>query len=232
LAIGLAVALAAGCKKDKKSGSTDNSPAPVNPGNPGGGKNGQGRETASAPPAGWCEARDAVGGYRVFMPGERPVTPDFSKAGGKEGQGTGCYAGIPNRAIPAEVHTFSILPAVGFKLGTAPDELFAALKVFNRVIDSHHNVLEKAPTTLGGKPALKVVLQKKPFDRPKSPIDEDPAFAKMRADEAAREKAEQAKRQVYYLTNTNTRLIIIQVDTPADPEPAVLNTITDSFKFL
>jgi len=232
LAIGLAVALASGCKKDKKAAPTDNSPPSVNPGGTSGGKNGQGRETASGPPAGWCEARDAVGGYRVFMPGDRPVTPDFSRAGGQENRPTGCYASMPSRSIKAEVHTFSLLPSRELKLGTAPDELFAALRGFMPVLDSNHDVLKKEPTTLDGKPALKVVLKKKPFSRPKSPIDDDPAFAKMRADEAAREKAEQAKRQVFYITNTSTRVIIVQVDTPDEPEPAVLKTITDSFKFL
>jgi len=118
------------------------------------------------------------------------------------------------------------------QLGTAPDELFAGLKSFNQAIDSHHDVLEKTPTTLDGKSALKVVLKKKPSSRPKSDFGNDPFLAKIEVEQAAREKQEQAKRQVFYITNTRSRIIIIQVDTPGEPEPAVLKTITDSFAFL
>ncbi|HSQ56173.1 MAG TPA: hypothetical protein VLM40_10570 [Gemmata sp.] len=218
-----------GCKKQAKKPAGGDTPPPVHPD---AGGDGGSKPVSSTPPAGWCEARDAVGGYRVFMPGDRPVSPDFSKAGGQEAQHTGCYAGMPNRSIPAEVHTFSLLPTIGFKLGTAPEELFAALKVFNRVIDSHHDVLEKTPAMLGGKPALKVVLKKKSTRPPDEGFGNDPGFDKFRNERIEQDKKEQAKRQIFYLTNSNTRLIILQIDTPGEPDPAIIKTVTESFRFL
>jgi len=224
-----------GCKKNVKKDGGDSIPPPVDKsgsGSSGGDPRSKGQAGGNDAPPGWCEARDAAGGYRVFMPGDKAVTPDFSKAGGQENRPTGCYAAIRNPNINAEVHTFSLLPSGAVKLGTAPDELFAGLKSFNQAIDSHHDVLEKTPTTLDGKSALKVVLKKKPSSRPKSDFGNDPFLAKIEVEQAAREKQEQAKRQVFYITNTRSRIIIIQVDTPGEPEPAVLKTITDSFAFL
>ncbi len=225
-----AAAVAVGCKKEaKKEPSGDSAPPPVNPG---GGSGGGGKGASSGPPAGWCEARDVIGGYRVFLPGDKAAAPDFSKAGGKEHLPTGCYAGIRNPNINAEVRTFSLLPPAGVKLGTTPDELFAGLQSFIRNIDQFHDVLEKAPVTLGVKPALKIVLKKKPSNRPKMNIGDDSFMAKMEAETAEREQKEQAKRQVFYVTNTGTRIIIVEVNTPGEPDPAILKTVTDSFAFL
>lgn len=125
------------------------------------------------------------------------------------------------------VRGISFEAPTGFKLDTSPDNLFAALKLYNRVIDSHHVLLEKTPAKLGGKPALKVVLKPKFLGSERLP--EDPVFAK---DEIERRKKDDAKRKTYYVTTTSSRIVVLEIETPTDPDPALLKTVTESFKFL
>ena len=231
-----ATVIGVGCKKKEaknEPSGTSEPPPVVNPGG-GGGGGGGGTKGAilSVPPAGWCEVRDVIGGLRVFLPGDKPVVPDPARLGSKGNLATGCYATIKNPNINAEVKTFSIPHQAGAKVGSAPDELFTGLRLVSGSVDQLHDVLEKTPVTLGGKPALKIVLKRKASNRPKMNVGNDPFFAKMEAEFAEREKKEQAMRQVFYITNTGTRIIIIQVDTPGEPEPAVVKTVIDSFAFL
>jgi hypothetical protein len=223
----LAAALAAGCKKDtKKNAPAADNPAPGPTGDADGKGNG-GPGGGSNVPAGWAEARDPVGGYMILLPGVTQYieTPVYAQE--KNVKATVVTHHVKNPDTDPVVRGVAFPPPAGSKFGTTPDDLFAALGVYNRVIDTHHEVLSKTPMTLGGKPALRVVLKNKFLGSERLP--DDPEFAK---EEVERRRKEAAKRTTYYVTTTPTRVIVIEVKTPADPDPALLKTLTDSFAFL
>jgi hypothetical protein len=222
------MAVATGCKKQAKKDSPggDSSPPPVQSGDGWGGGKGT---AASVPPAGWCEARDPVGGYRVYIPGGAPQPSVFKNVKDEGLNPTGRYAGLPSSTVNAKITTFSIFPPPGVKLGNTEEELFAELKAYNSTMETFWVILEKSSLTLGGKPAIKVVLKKKPWEPLKTTPDDDPEFVKAQNE---RDKKDQAMRRVLYLTNTATRMILITVETPDEPDPAMLKILTDSFAFL
>ena len=223
----LAAVLAAGCKKDtKKDAPAGDNPAPGPTGgtdNRGSGGPGGGASV----PAGWAEARDPAGGYKILLPGVTQYieTPIYAQE--KNVKATVVTHHIKNIDADPIIRGVAFPPPAGTKFGTTPDDLFAALRVYNRVIDTHHEVVSTTPTTLGGKPALQVVLKNKFLGSERLP--DDPEFAK---EEMERRRKEAAKRTTYYVTTTPTRIIVIEVKTPADPDPALLKTLTESFAFV
>jgi len=217
--------LASGCKKEtKKDPPGDSAPPPVTPS---GGGGGGGSGGGGGPPAGWSEGRDPVAGYRLYMPGTTQFiqTPVYDQE--KSVQASVVTHSVKNIEADPRARAISFPPPAGFKPGTTPDDLFAALRVYNQIMDSHYEVLAKSPATLGGKPALKVVLKSKFLGSTRLP--DDPEFAR---EELERRKKHDAKRTTYFVTTTGTRIIVLQVETADEPDPAFLKTLTESFAFL
>lgn len=206
----VAVALAVGCQ-DKSEPAAD-----------------QWREGPKQPP-GSSAARDTVGGYLIYLPG-MAVPIDFSTAADPELQPTGYLSPAPDGA--AKIRTVSILPPAGVKLGTAPEELLAALKAYNRAIDTDYLPPETTPITLGGKPALKVVLTPKPREVPKPPAGSSPEVLKAWEADAARAKTDAGRREAFLVTATATRLVFIEVKSAGGPPEGLLKTLMESFTFL
>ncbi|VTR98930.1 unnamed protein product [Gemmata massiliana] len=223
--LALVVVTAVGCKKKPKSEPAEPAPnpTPVTPSN-----SGTGSPTGGVP-AGWFEARDTTGGFRVLLPGTIQ-TIDLSRAGGRELQPTAFTHQVRDPNDP-QVHTYSLLPPAGVPVSTKADDLFAGLKGFSRSLDTLYAVIERSPVTLGGRPALRVVLKKKPATPIPVPPKDNPALAQMRAEQEARDCQEQAKRQVYYVTATGTRFVILHVATAGEPPQDLLKVLTDSFTF-
>ena len=209
-AVLVAVALAAGCQ-DKSNPAAD-----------------QRREGPIQPP-GSSTARDTVGGYMIYLPG-MAVPIDPSTAADPELQPTGFLSPAPDGAT--QIRTVSILPPAGVKLGTAPEELLAALKAYHRATDTDYLPPETNPITLGGKPALKVVLTPKPRAVPKPPADSSPEVLKAWEADAARAKKDAGRREAFLVTATATRFVFIEVKSAGGPSEGLLKTLTESFTFL
>lgn len=220
--------LAFGCKKNKPDPAPDSNPnAPAGAPGPAGAST----PTASAPPAGWSEARDPVGGFRVFLPG-RVSQVDYSKTIDKLPlKPTTFHGSFADPNTDTKTTAQSILPHAGVKLGNGPDELFAAFSAYKKGYEHFHLPAEKTPITLGGKPALKVVLKPLPRKEPKPPFD-DPEIVKAWQERVNEDNKRVARRDVYFVTATATRFIFIEIKAPAEPDPAFLKTIADSFAFL
>jgi hypothetical protein len=227
LAVGIALVLAAGCKKPaKKEAPPDSNPRPAVP-NAGGG--GDGKAASGTIPAGWDEARDTVAGFRVLIPGKAVIHADFSNANPQAQKlqlnSTSHYVKDPEKEV--RVKTLSYLPPAGFKLGSAPDELYAAFGVMHPNFASLNEILEKAPMTLGGQPALKLVTR--PIDLTAgAKLSDDPVFAK---DQLERRQKLAAKRSIYYVTTHGQRIIYVLIEAPTDPDPNLVKTVIESFKF-
>jgi hypothetical protein len=226
----VAVVLAFGCKKKKPTdtGGDSNPNAPNVTIGGGGGGNVPGAGDA---PAGWSEARDTVGGYRVFLPGKTSKV-DHTHTKTPELQPTTFYGSFadPNAVIQPKSHSFLAAPT-GLKPGNSPDELLAAFKSRHRSIETFYLPPETTPITLGGKPALKIVLKPIPRKVPKPPFD-DPEILKTWQEQVDQASKDAGRREVYFVTATPTRFIFIEVKAPSEPDPAFLKTITDSFAFL
>ena len=222
-----------GCKKNKPAPSDDSNPnTNAQPGAPDA-TPGAGNTPATNPaPAGWSEARDTVGGYRVFLPG-RTSQVDYSKTIDKLPlKPTTFYGSFADPDAVIETRSHSILAApTGLKLGNGPDELFAAFKLQHKSLETFYLPAEKTPITLGGKPALKVVLKPIPRKEPQPPFN-DPEILKAWQERVNEDNKRAGRREVYFVTATGTRFIFIDVKAPSDPDPAFLKTITDSFAFL
>jgi hypothetical protein len=224
--------VALGCKKNtKKDGGGDSTPPPVDKSGPGssGGDPRNKSQTSGSIPAGWEEARDTVAGFRLLMPGKTlfypsytGVPPQFQKL-----QVTSTSHGVKDIVNDVRVKTISFIPPAGVKLGTTPDELYAAFKYFHPNYESLHTILEKAPVTLGGRPALRL------FTRPinlsaGTKLPEDPEFAK---DEIERRKKRDAERVLYHVAVAGQRVIILSISSPGDSPPALVKTVTESFAY-
>jgi hypothetical protein len=127
----------------------------------------------------------------------------------------------------AQVTTHSLVPPADFKMGSSPDELYAALLLHQKGLMTFQDVLLKESVKLGGRPGLKVVTKANNFSPP--PKLDDPETMQ-RLEEGY--KKDIARRRTYFVTTTATRVIVILAQTEGDPEPAELKTITDSFAFL
>jgi hypothetical protein len=221
-----------GCKKSTKKDGGDSTPPLVDksgPGSSGGDPRSKGRAGGGDVPAGWEEARDTVARFRLLMPGKTlfypsytGVPPQFQKL-----QMTSTSHGVKDIENDVRVKTISFIPPAGFKLGTTPEELYAAFSFFHPNYESLHTILEKAPVTLGGRPALK--LYTRPIDLAAgTKLPEDPAFAK---DEIERRKKRDAERVLYYVAVNGQRVIILSISSAGDPPPALVKTVTESFTY-
>lgn len=218
----LVAAVAVGCKK-KAPAPAPNPPPGAPPVTP---QPGAPDPKPSGPPAGWTEARDDIGGYRLLMPGQ-VIRVDLSKGPDAAFQPTGYTQ--PSAEGRPRVSTYSRLPSADMKLGHTADELFAAMRAQDPNFEKTTDLLERATVQLGGKPALKLVLKKKPSPPPpKTDIEPDEFFEKMRIE---REQKEQAVRRVLYVTCTATRYIHVNVYFPGEPDPALLKGVVESFAF-
>ena len=101
---------------------------------------------------------------------------------------TSHYVKDPEKEV--RVRTLSYLPPAGFKMGSAPDELYAAFGVMHPNFDSLNEILEKTPTTLGGQPALKLVTR--PIDLTAGvKLSDNPEFAKDQLERRAENRREE-----------------------------------------
>ena len=73
-------------------------------------------------------------------------------------------------------------------------------------------MLVKSVITLGGRPALKLVVKAKVTD---GPLPENPKFLK---DELEHRKQRDAKRTTYLLTANKNRVVQIQINTLGEPD--------------
>jgi hypothetical protein len=226
----IALIAAVGCKKNTKkdAGEGNNSP-PANPGNPfipGAGVDLIGR--TGGPPAGWAEARDPVGGFRMFLPGSIQML-DAAKASPEEQklQMSRMTNNLRSEDTAAKVYASSIVPPAGVKIGTSPDELFAGLKLVRRDLEGFHVVLSKEPVKLGGRAALKVVTKGRDLTAGvKRPEGMEPPDWVVES-----RKKDAARRTTFLVTTNGPRFIVIQSQTESDPDPAELKTMMDSFAF-
>lgn len=222
----VAAALALGCKKNKPT-DTGGDSGPNAPNVPiGGGGNLPG---ASGPPAGWSEARDPVGGFKLYVFG-RVQMLDAAKAKPEYQalQMSRMTNNLRSEDTAAKVYAYSFVPPAGFKLGSAPEELYAGLLVFRKDLEKFEVVLSKEPIQLGGRPALKVVTKGRDLTAGvKSPLEsETPDWVK------ESRKKQDAERTTYFVTATATRVILVSAKTAGDPDPAEFKILTDSFAFL
>ena len=221
LAVLVATVLVLGCKKKK--------PDPANDDNPSGAPGSGNAPGASAPPAGWSEARDTVGGFKLYVFG-RVQMLDAAKAKPEYQalQMSRMTNNLRSEDTAAKVYTFSFVPPSGSKFGTAPEELYAGLFVFRKDLEKFEVVLAKEPMKLGGRPALKVVTKGRDLTAGvKSPLEsETPDWVK------ESRKKQDAERTTYFITATATRVIIVQAQTAGEPDPAEFKILTESFAFL
>ena len=225
-AVVVLIFFAVGCKKEqKKDPAPDSVPAPGN--NSGGGTPPVGSGTPAAP-AGWQEGRDTVGGYKMLLPG--PVIYHENTAHmtnvGQELKATLLTHATQNPEKETTVRGVSSLLAAGEKLGSTPDEYYATFLAGRATLLTYNEVLVKSVVTLGGRPAVKLVVKAKATDQP---LPADPEFRK---DEIERRKQKDAKRTTYFLTANNNRIVQVQINTLGEPDAALLNTIIESFRFL
>lgn len=226
LAALVAVALAAGCKKKKPDPAADDAPnTPAGTPGPAGG----GAQPAGGPPVGWSEARDTIGGFRLFVPGRSRVL-DMTGApeDKKRLQMTMISAGTVLDAKIPMVQTHSLVPVGGLKIGSSPDELYAGLLQLHQGVMTFQDVLAKESITLGGRPGLRVLTKANSYSPPPK-MPDNPAFEKQLAEGY---KKDIARRTTYLVTTTATRVIVILVQSEGDPNPADLKTMIDSFAFL
>ncbi len=220
--------LALGCKKTKPgdAGGDSNTNTPAATGTPGGGGAAPG---ASGPPAGWAEARDPVGGFKMYMFGRIQML-DPAKAGPEQQalQMSRMTNNLRSEDTAAKVYAFSLVPPAGFKFGAAPDELYAGLLLYRKDLEKFQVVLSKEPVQLGGRAALKVLTKPRNLAEGAS-LPSDPEAAKWVLESR---KKDAAQRTTYFITTTATRVIIVQAQTAGDPDPAEFKILTDSFAFL
>jgi hypothetical protein len=225
----LALALLAGCKKNSKKSTgdgTDRPPAnPSSPFNPGVELN---TRTGAGPPSGWAEARDPVGGFRIYLPGRIQML-DAAKARPEEQklQMSRMTNNLRSEDKSAKVYAYSLVPPPGVQLGTSPDELFAGLKLVRRDLERFHEVLSKEPMRLGGRSALKVVTKGRDLSEgvKRPPGMEPPDWV------IEGRKKDAARRMTFLVTTNGPRFIVIQSQTEGEPDPAELKTMIDSFQF-
>lgn len=216
--------LAAGCKKEqKKAPPPDNAPPPITGEETG--KPAVGSESSATP--GWFEGRDTVGGYKMLLPG-RPLFREKAATNiDQEAQASvlsHATEGDPENATT--VQAASRLPTGASKLGTTPDELYANFAATRAGFLTFNEVVAKSPVTLGGRPAVKLVVKEKAAP---IPLPDDPELVR---DELDRRKKKAAKRTTFLLTANKNRIITIQINTPGEPDPTFLNTVIGSFRFL
>ena len=230
LAALVAAVLAAGCKKKKPDPAADDAPnTPAGtPGPAGGAAAGGGAQPAGGPPAGWSEARDTIGGFRLFVPGQsRVLNMTGAPADKKRLQMTMISAGTVLDAKVPMVQTHSLVP-VGVKIGSSPDELYAGLLQLHQGVMTFQDVLAKESITLGGRPGLRVLTRANNYSPPPK-VPDNPEFEKQMAEGY---KKDIARRTTYLVTTTATRVIVILVQSEGDPNPADLKAMIDSFAFL
>ena len=221
--------LVVGCKKTKPAPADDApTPAAGTPG-PAGGAAAGGAQPAGGPPAGWSEARDTIGGFRLFVPGSSRVL-DMTGApeDKKRLQMTMISAGTVLDAKIPMVTTHSLVPVGGLKIGSSPDELYAGLLQLHQGVMTFKDVLSKESITLGGRPGLRVLTKANNYSPPRK-VPDNPKFEQQMADDY---KKDIARRTTYLVTTTATRVIVILVQSEGDPNPADLKTMIDSFAFL
>jgi hypothetical protein len=226
----LALVLLAGCKKNTKKNTGDGTdPPPPNPGSPFNPGIDLNTRTAGGPPAGWNEARDPVGGFRIYLPGSRIQMLDAAKASPEEQklQMSRMTNNLRSEDKSAKVYAYSLVPPPGVKLGTSPDELFAGLKLARRDLEGFHVVVSKETIKLGGRSALKVVTKGRDLTAGvKRPEGMEPPDWVVES-----RKKDAARRTTFLVTTNGPRFIVIQSQTESDPDPAELKTMIDSFQF-
>ena len=224
LAALLIAAVALGCKKEaKKNINNDSDPAAVVPGQ---GTGDPGR--TGGPPAGWAEARDTVGGFRLFMPGRiqmleaAKAKPEYQAL-----QISRMTNNLRSEDTAAKLYTASFVPPAGAKFGSSPAELLAGLLLYRKGLETFEVVLSKEPVKLGGRAGLKVVTMERDLTAGvKRPEGMEPPDWVLES-----KKKEAARRTTYLVTTNGPRVIVIQSQTEGDPDPAELKTIIDSFAF-
>jgi hypothetical protein len=223
----IALLVAVGCKKDSKKDTGGDANPPVNPA-PGPLGDLRGKTGGSDVPGGWAEARDPIGGYRLLMPGITKFHESFAGSTAlQKMQATSCSHGVKGLDTDVRVRSVSFVPPVSFKMGTTPDELFAALKLARTNFETFHTVLEKTAVKLGGREAVKIVT--KPVDLTAgAKLPDDPRAGEERLQE--RKKLE-AKRTTYYVTTAGARIVFLEIDSPTEPPPGLIKTVTESFAF-
>ncbi len=219
LAALVAAVFAVGCKKAKPADTGDSNPNTPT-GTPG---------PAGGPPAGWSEARDTIGGFRLFVPGRsRVLDMTGAPADKKRLQMTMISAGSVLDPKMPMVQTHSLVPVDGLKIGSSPDELYAGLLQLHQGVMTFQDVLAKESITLGGRPGLRVLTKANNYSPPPK-VPDNPEFEKQMAEGY---KKDIARRTTYLVTTTATRVIVILVQSEGDPNPADLKTMIDSFSFL
>lgn len=230
LAALVVMALTVGCKKKQPDPAPDSdTPAPgVVPVAPGASAPSRATAPANGPPDGWSEVRDPIGGFRVYVPGpSRAVNMTGAPAEYQQVQMVMYQNSIGPKGKGSMVTTYSLVPLAGFKIGSSQDELFAGLLQHQKGMLTFNEVVSKEPVTLGGRPGLKAVVKEKVGTPPKFPDDPE---AEQRIAEGYKKNA--ARRRVYFVTTTATRVIVIMVQSEGEPNPAELKTVAESFAFL
>lgn len=228
LAALVAAVVAVGCKKSKPTDAGGDTDTPA--GTPGGGPGpaGGGAPGAGGPPARWSEARDTVGGFKVYVFGtNRALDMTTAPAEKKQLQMTMMINHFGPKDKAAAIMTYSLVPPAGFKIGSSPDELYAALLLHQKGLMTFQDVLSKESVKLGGQPGLKVMTKASNLSPPT--LLNDPAAAQLITEGY---KKDVARRRTYFVTATATRVIVIMAQTEGDPDPAELKTLADSFSFL
>lgn len=228
-----AVGVATYLLTDRTTTPGDGKPTIVRPGEGGG-------LLGTAAPAGWSEVRDAEGGYRVYMPGTASKINFSHVAAANAAQGTTGLSGYtcvvplsdPRTGPPltVQIRVISLTPSPDKIPGTSAEQLYEAVKGRHPVMETFEDVLEKRPVTLGGKPGLLVVTKKKAR---RTGVADDPNVPDWaRQQERDHEAKEAAARKLHYVTTDGKRVVFVEVEAPADPDPAMLKTLTESFQFV
>ena len=229
LAALLAAVVAVGCKKSKPTDAGGDTNTPAGAPGAGTGPAGGGTPAAGSPPARWSEARDPVGGFKVYVFGtNRPLDMTTAPAEKKQLQMTMMINHFGPKDKAASVTTYSLVPPAGFTIGSSPDELYAGLLLHQKGLMTFQDVLSKESVTLGGRPGLRVLTKANNYSPPRK-VPDNPKFEQQMADDY---KKDIARRTTYLVTTTATRVIVIMAQTEGDPDPAELKTMADSFAFL
>ncbi|MFO0852723.1 MAG: hypothetical protein U0871_29795 [Gemmataceae bacterium] len=217
-----------------RGGNGGGQPAVIRPGEGGG-------LLGTVAPAGWAEVRDARGGFRLYMPGTATqvdysrVAADNAASGVTEIVGYGSLRpDAPGSGEGLRVEILSQVPPPGTAAGTTPDELFDRMFGKGGATLHFNEVVEKKPVTLGGKPGLMVTIKPKPRPntRPARDPNEPDWIKEIDKEEDAREAKRLAGRVVHLFTHDGKRTYRIKVESPGEPDPAMLKTLIESFQLI
>lgn len=167
------------------------------------------------PPPNFSIAKDAAGGFSVYLPGQ--AGKSTVTVNGQSGEVVGSYTwhaslelekGPMGRRLESSVSSNRLKN--GYNPGTTPDQLYETLRTYEPSFreSDDQEVVGRKPVTLGGRPALEVRVR-------------------------SREQFRGVMHWVYYVTHDGQKVYVIEVESQrgfADDD--TLKTITDSFTLI